>query len=183
MLSIKDQRPLVILFKSWVKYFGVFIFSSFQGKVLDHGKIHSTKPSRYTHSENYRKSCTGTTTDMKIVLLGTNNCGKTPLLERYINRRFITPLVTTGASFSVKEIDVEGRTLTLAIYDTAGHESYNSITFLPWCPSCGRVLWLDWSLQFWPGKVLGNRCADKFKALPYILVWNKKGLSWSSWEK
>ncbi len=69
--------------------------------------------------------------DIKIVLLGGLDCGKTCLVERYIRDRFGTPQkLTLGAAFETKKIDVAGRTLILGIWDTAGQERFQSMTKL-----------------------------------------------------
>ena len=67
---------------------------------------------------------------IKIVILGPQNCGKACLLDKNIHNRLLRDVGSVGVAFSGKEIDVEGHTLTLGIYDTAGHEKYDSFTRL-----------------------------------------------------
>lgn len=69
--------------------------------------------------------------DLKIVLLGKEYGGKTSLVERYLHDRFLghVPYQSTiGAAFGGKKIEVNGKTLTLGIWDTAGSERYESMS-------------------------------------------------------
>ena len=69
--------------------------------------------------------------DMKIVLLGKEFSGKTSLVERYMHDRFVGDAhyqSTIGAAFAAKKVKVEGRSLTLGIWDTAGSERYESMS-------------------------------------------------------
>ncbi|XP_046749520.1 ras-related protein Rab-24-like [Diprion similis] len=71
--------------------------------------------------------------DLKIVLLGSSNVGKTSLLERFIDDRFNENLPnqsTIGAAFASKEVCVNNVKFTLGVWDTAGSERYQSMTKL-----------------------------------------------------
>ncbi|XP_064480196.1 ras-related protein Rab-20-like [Ornithodoros turicata] len=59
--------------------------------------------------------------DMKVVVLGDVNIGKTTLLIRYMEKRFESKTsATVGATFTVKSQDNNN----IAIWDTAGQERY-----------------------------------------------------------
>ncbi|XP_076630747.1 ras-related protein Rab-24 isoform X3 [Colletes latitarsis] len=62
--------------------------------------------------------------DFKVVLLGHTTVGKTSLVERFINDRFIENLYrnTIGAAFTAKQIQHDGNKFIMGIWDTAGHE-------------------------------------------------------------
>ncbi|EEC08169.1 putative RAB-20 [Ixodes scapularis] len=61
------------------------------------------------------------TADLKVVILGDANVGKTSLLVRYLEKRFDDrPKSTVGASFTLK---MWGK-YNIAIWDTAGQERY-----------------------------------------------------------
>jgi len=67
--------------------------------------------------------------DMKVVLLGQENSGKTSLVERYRNGKFSgLTQNTVGAAFGAKVVQLKNRSVTLGIWDTAGSERYESMT-------------------------------------------------------
>ncbi|NP_001084603.1 uncharacterized protein LOC414556 [Xenopus laevis] len=72
----------------------------------------------------------GQRVDVKVVMLGKESVGKTSLVERYVHHRFLHgPCQNTiGAAFVAKTMYVEGRSLTLGIWDTAGSERYEAMS-------------------------------------------------------
>ncbi|CAM1296854.1 RAB24 (predicted) [Pycnogonum litorale] len=71
------------------------------------------------------------TVDLKVVLLGKEYGGKTSLVERYLHDRFhpnVPYQNTIGAAFGAKKIDVNGRVITIGIWDTAGSERYEAMS-------------------------------------------------------
>ncbi|XP_076301059.1 ras-related protein Rab-24 [Lasioglossum baleicum] len=69
--------------------------------------------------------------DLKIVLLGHESVGKTCLVRRYIYETFTDKVQcrgTIGAAYSSKEIDYNGNSVVLGIWDTAGSERYEAMT-------------------------------------------------------
>ena len=75
--------------------------------------------------EKKEKSC-------KVVLLGESGVGKTSIIERFINGKFIPDIAPSqGASFGTKTInlDDEGQNkIKFDIWDTAGEEKFRSIS-------------------------------------------------------
>ena len=66
---------------------------------------------------------------LKIVILGDSGVGKTTLLQQYLNGKVTgQSKPTIGADFSKKEILIDNTVVTLQIWDTAGQESFQSIT-------------------------------------------------------
>ncbi|PRP75097.1 ras-related protein Rab-7a-like [Planoprotostelium fungivorum] len=64
----------------------------------------------------------------KVVVLGESGVGKTSLLVRYVENKFtISTKSTIGSDFLSKEIDVEGRPVSLQIWDTAGQERFQGL--------------------------------------------------------
>ena len=67
--------------------------------------------------------------DVKCVLLGKANVGKTCLVERFLNDRFNPGQASTvGAAFGSREVVVSRKTVTLGVWDTAGSERYEAMT-------------------------------------------------------
>ncbi|EAY19303.1 small GTP-binding protein, putative [Trichomonas vaginalis G3] len=72
--------------------------------------------------------------NLKIVLLGTTNVGKTSIIHRYCSNEFYgnNPPTIQVASFQ-KTIEINSEEVTLNICDTAGQEVYQSV-----CPNFYR---------------------------------------------
>ena len=74
-------------------------------------------------------SGSGKANEIKIILLGESGVGKTSIINRYVNNKFLSDSGTTlSASYSTKEL-VKNKTLySLKLWDTTGQEKYHSIT-------------------------------------------------------
>ena len=67
----------------------------------------------------------------KVVLLGKSGVGKTSIISRYTTNVFKESLMTTpGANFITKKVNFPkaNKTVRIQIWDTAGQESFRSIT-------------------------------------------------------
>merc|ERR1719177_74289 len=66
---------------------------------------------------------------LKIIILGDSGEGKTSILHKYVNNKFIEEhKATIGADFSTREITIDdSRLITLQIWDTAGQERFQSL--------------------------------------------------------
>jgi len=65
---------------------------------------------------------------MKVVLLGQSSVGKSSLVLRFVQDRFIPNTEgTIGAAFLVKSLPLTGETVKFEIWDTAGQERYHSL--------------------------------------------------------
>jgi small GTP-binding protein len=65
----------------------------------------------------------------KLVFIGDSGVGKTCIISRFTQGIFENNVNSTrGASYSNKIIDVNGTPLSLDIWDTAGQETYKSLT-------------------------------------------------------
>eukprot|EP00095_Tigriopus_kingsejongensis_P003738 maker-scaffold1209_size55568-snap-gene-0.9 protein:Tk03738 transcript:maker-scaffold1209_size55568-snap-gene-0.9-mRNA-1 annotation:"ras-related protein rab-24" len=105
--------------------------------------------------------------EMKVVLLGTEYCGKSCLVERFLYDRFRGQNLyqnTIGAAYGAKrfDTDVDGtsRTLIMGIWDTAGSERYQAMSKLYYRSARAAILCFDvgsresWAkLQFWRREV------------------------------
>jgi small GTP-binding protein len=65
---------------------------------------------------------------IKIVLVGNSGVGKTCISQRYMNDTFTQQEGSTvGASYFQKILDIDGKTVRLDIWDTAGQEKYRAM--------------------------------------------------------
>ncbi|KAK8866274.1 hypothetical protein M9Y10_009233 [Tritrichomonas musculus] len=65
---------------------------------------------------------------LKLLLLGDAGVGKTSLLNQFVNREFTAQYkATIGSDFSSKQLDIDGKFITLQIWDTAGQERFQSL--------------------------------------------------------
>jgi len=83
-------------------------------------------------------------TYLKVVLLGKVNSGKTCLVTRYITRSFSEETPSTiGAAFCRKDLYIQGRNLSLAIWDTAGAERYQAMSAMYYRSARAAILCYD----------------------------------------
>ena len=67
--------------------------------------------------------------EIKVILLGDCGVGKTNIISRYINDEFKdSTLSTRGANYVMKSVNIDGKNYQLNIWDTAGQETYRSVT-------------------------------------------------------
>lgn len=67
--------------------------------------------------------------DLKLVMLGQQGVGKTCIAVRFVTNTFnIATISTAGASFLRKSFVVDGTAYRFQIWDTAGQESFRSLT-------------------------------------------------------
>jgi len=69
-----------------------------------------------------------TAVDAKVVVIGNTGVGKTCIVLRYVQGKFVMHTASTiGASFMIKKLFLENCRLTLQIWDTAGQERFRSM--------------------------------------------------------
>jgi small GTP-binding protein len=66
--------------------------------------------------------------DLKLVLLGHKNVGKTSLFNRYVYDEWGKTSMTIGAYLGMKQCKIDNQSVNLAIWDTAGEEKFDSLT-------------------------------------------------------
>ena len=65
----------------------------------------------------------------KILTIGESGVGKTCILRRFVENKFLkSHLATIGIDFRTKVLHVCGKDIKLKIWDTAGQERYHNIT-------------------------------------------------------
>ncbi|XP_074518084.1 ras-related protein rab7 [Halichoeres trimaculatus] len=65
---------------------------------------------------------------LKVIVIGDSGVGKSSFMNRYVNHRFSSAYrATIGTDFLSKEVNVDGNTVILQIWDTAGTERFQSL--------------------------------------------------------
>ena len=65
----------------------------------------------------------------KYIIIGDPSVGKSCILNQFLNNNFNEEYdITVGVEFGAKTIDINGRMAKLQIWDTAGQDSFKSIT-------------------------------------------------------
>ncbi|KAI4487458.1 PREDICTED: ras-related protein Rab-21 [Polistes canadensis] len=89
-------------------------------------------------------SNTGNGYNFKVVLLGEGCVGKTSVALRYVEDKFNDKHVTTvQASFLNKKLNINGKRVNLAIWDTAGQEKFHALGPIYYRMSNGAILVYD----------------------------------------
>ncbi|KAH0796026.1 GTP-binding protein YPTM2 [Histomonas meleagridis] len=66
---------------------------------------------------------------MKFIVIGESSVGKTCIVTRFCDNAFDESFLTTvGVDFKIKMIEIDGVTIKLQIWDTAGQEQFRTIT-------------------------------------------------------
>jgi len=66
---------------------------------------------------------------IKVLFIGDSSVGKSSILVRYTDNTFNSSIESTiGIDFRIKSIPYNDKKIRFQIWDTAGHEKYNSIT-------------------------------------------------------
>ncbi|XP_033223152.1 ras-related protein Rab-21 [Belonocnema kinseyi] len=85
--------------------------------------------------------------DFKVVLLGEGCVGKTSVALRYVEDKFndkhISTVPTIQASYLKKKLNISGKRVNLAIWDTAGQEKFHSLGPIYYRMSNGAILVYD----------------------------------------
>jgi len=80
----------------------------------------------------------------KYIIIGDTGAGKSCLLLQFTDKRF-QPVhdLTIGVEFGARMVDIDGRQIKLQIWDTAGQESFRSITRSYYRGAAGALLVYD----------------------------------------
>jgi len=65
----------------------------------------------------------------KILIIGDSGVGKSALLVRFADDAYTESYISTiGVDFKIRTIEIDGKTIKLQIWDTAGQEKFRTIT-------------------------------------------------------
>jgi Ras-related protein Rab-2A len=113
----------------------------------------------------------------KYIIIGDSGVGKSCLLLQFTDKRF-EPLhdLTIGVEFGARMVSIDNKNIKLQIWDTAGQESFRSITRSYYRGACGALLVYDVTrketfnhLQSW----LEDAKANSNTAITIMLIGNK----------
>jgi len=80
---------------------------------------------------------------VKFILTGTSMVGKTAILRRLIDHKFVSTVPTIGAEYDTLLMDIDSSKVRLQIWDTAGQEKYSSISKSYYRNAMGVLLVFD----------------------------------------
>ncbi|XP_074300029.1 ras-related protein Rab7-like [Silene latifolia] len=118
---------------------------------------------------------------LKVIILGDSGVGKTSLVQRYVHKKFNQKFKPTiGADFITREIQIEGKLVTLQIWDTAGQERFQSLgpAFFRGADSCVLVYDVNDkksfnSLQMWRDEFIKQTDIPYPDKFPFVVIGNK----------
>jgi small GTP-binding protein len=114
--------------------------------------------------------------EFKTISLGHEGVGKTSLIKRFATNQFSdTYLPTLGVDLLVKNAQVQGASVKLRLYDTAGEERFGKLRSYYYGGAHGALIIFDITrrssfegLDYWYNEVYIN-CGP----IPYMMVGNK----------
>ena len=117
--------------------------------------------------------------NVKVVLIGESNVGKTSIILRYAANTFKNELMTTsGASFVSKLININNKPIKFEIWDTAGQEKFRAVTRIFYQNAAVCVLVYDITKKesflelknFWVNEIKNNIQKDASKIIYILLI-------------
>lgn len=113
----------------------------------------------------------------RILLIGDSGVGKSCLLLRFADQSYTDSYISTiGVDFKIRTIEVEGKTIKLQIWDTAGQDRFRSITSTYYRGAHGIIIVYDvtesetfQNIKIWLAEI--EKCASP--TVKRLLVGNK----------
>ena len=116
---------------------------------------------------------------LKVITCGEGGVGKTTLLFRYIEGRFLTDtLMTIGVQFHLKELNIGDKKILLQVWDFGGQEHFRPLLSSYARGSRGALLLFDLTRPSSLGKIKQwvNICREDNPENPILLVGTKLDL-------
>ena len=123
-------------------------------------------------------SSSDTSKTFKILTIGESGVGKTCILRRFVENKFLkNHLATIGIDFKTKTLNINNQEIKLKIWDTAGQERFRNITTQYYKGADGIVLIYDVTddasyekIRDWMEQILSN---TKREDIGLVLLGNK----------
>jgi small GTP-binding protein len=115
----------------------------------------------------------------KICMIGGFSVGKTSLVKRFVESMFSeTYLTTVGVKIDKKTVDLNGRAVTLILWDVAGEDDVSTIRMTYLRGAAGYMLVADGTRPATLGVALSlrERIEAELGRLPFVLMLNKYDL-------
>ncbi|GAB4848315.1 hypothetical protein Ancab_002982 [Ancistrocladus abbreviatus] len=118
---------------------------------------------------------------LKVIVLGDVGVGKTSLINQYVHKKFSHQYkATIGADFVTKELQMDGKLVSLQIWDTAGQERFQSLgaAFFRGSDCCVLVYDVNnlksfESLHHWRYEFIKQTDISDPAKFPFIVIGNK----------
>eukprot|EP00792_Barthelona_sp_PAP020_P005985 TRINITY_DN2873_c0_g1_i1.p1 TRINITY_DN2873_c0_g1~~TRINITY_DN2873_c0_g1_i1.p1 ORF type:complete len:224 (+),score=56.36 TRINITY_DN2873_c0_g1_i1:44-673(+) len=118
---------------------------------------------------------------LKVILLGEPGVGKTALMTQFCTKRFSAQYrATLGAEFLSRDIEIDDRRVSLQIWDTAGHERFQSLgsVFFRGADACILVFDVTNKTSFdkltnWHHQFSVQAISSEPDTFPFIVIGNK----------
>ncbi|XP_032404743.1 ras-related protein rab7 [Xiphophorus hellerii] len=122
---------------------------------------------------------------LKTILIGNSGVGKSSVMNRYVDNRFTNMYrATIGTDFFSKAVRINGNTVTLQIWDTAGTERFQSLGTPLYRGSQCCMLVFDVTsstsfsaLEMWRKEFLFQGEPQDPEDFPFVVLGNKTDLS------
>eukprot|EP00002_Diphylleia_rotans_P037018 TRINITY_DN8222_c0_g1_i2.p1 TRINITY_DN8222_c0_g1~~TRINITY_DN8222_c0_g1_i2.p1 ORF type:complete len:214 (-),score=43.12 TRINITY_DN8222_c0_g1_i2:77-718(-) len=139
----------------------------------------------------------GKSVRIKIVTAGNVGAGKSCLIKRYCEEKFVTKYISTiGVDYGVKRVNIEGTTVKVNFWDLSGHADFAEVRSEFYIDTQGLILVFDVSsrksfddLQLWLNEAsrhgvqtpIAVLCANKcdLRETKKNCVGEKEGRSWA----
>ncbi|GAM24672.1 hypothetical protein SAMD00019534_078470 [Acytostelium subglobosum LB1] len=117
---------------------------------------------------------------LKIVIIGEKSVGKTSVLKRYVDQRFVPLKPTIGVDFVNKDVMVNDKMVTLQLWDTSGQERFRSLEISYYRGSDCCILVFDVTnkksmeeLKMWREDFIDKTGVQNPDQFPFIVFGNK----------
>ena len=80
---------------------------------------------------------------LKVAVVGTVNTGKSSIIKRYVDGKFLRPEPTTAVDFRQKDVTVNGMTYSYEIWDVPNWTHLDNLGLNFWRDICGCALVFD----------------------------------------
>ena len=114
--------------------------------------------------------------EIKLLLLGESNVGKTSIFNKYIyNRNATLSASSIGVDFETKIINYKNRNYKIRLFDTAGQERFQSITYNYYHIGDGFLIVFDLTNEHSLNRIKDwiELLKDKIKNSKFLIIGNK----------